>query len=110
MKTRYISSAFFLILGISIAILAKSSHHHTIAIKNDSPFNIILAEFEQGVEKQTHSVNPKSESKCNFFKNTDHVEARVKTASATYCVGIGITSNSKKITLTHNKHLHMRAE
>ncbi len=110
MKTMHILCTFFLFLGISASLLSKSSHHF-VTIKNSTNFDLIISEFEHTVKKQEHTISANSEKKCNFFKNTSYVEARVKTCNGIYYnVGSPITFDTKKITITHNQTLHIHAQ
>lgn len=110
MKTMYIACTFFLSLGISAPLFSKPSHHFVI-VKNDTNHDIILSEFEQNIERTKHTISSRSDKKCDFFKSTDYVEAKVKLGSSVYYnVGSPITSGTKTITITQNQTLHIRAQ
>ena len=110
MKTMYFLCTFLLSFGISASLFSKSSHHF-VTVKNDTNYDIILAEFEQTTEIHKHTISARSEKKCDFFKNTEYVEARVKLGSNTfYTVGSPITFSHKTITITQQQTLHIRAQ
>ena len=109
MKTKFAIRTIFLSLAFSASLFSKSSHHFVV-VKNDTNHDIILVEFQQATESHKHTISPHSEKKCDFFKSTEYVEARVKNSTATYNVGSSITSNTKTISITQNQVLHVHAQ
>lgn len=109
MKPIYLVCAFFLSLGIFSQVFSKPSHHF-ITIKNDTNHDVSVSELEKNNPQQHHAISARNEKKCNFSKNTDSVEVKVKFGTTTYNVCCPITSGHKTITITENQTLHIRVQ
>lgn len=105
----YLVCTFFLSLSTITSIFSKTSHHF-VTIKNDTKYDLSLSELTQNNPQHQHTINARSEKKCNFFKSTDCVEAKIKIGSVYYNVCCPITSGHKTVTITQNQTLHIRAQ